>query len=107
MTDWWATMNDPIDGGAASTHNTAAMIRAQNDLYMVVNNNGAEINAAGDNTLAALAKGELTLGELQRSAANILHFMLQTRVFKRGEKPRADIVRLAAEPGCAADCEER
>ncbi|MBZ7564924.1 beta-glucosidase [Klebsiella grimontii] len=105
MTDWWATMNDPIDGGAASTHNTAAMIRAQNDLYMVVNNNGAEINAAGDNTLAALAKGELTLGELQRSAANILHFMLQTQVFKRGEKPRADIVRLAAEPGCAADCE--
>lgn len=57
MTDWWATMNDPIDGGAASTRNTAAMIRAQNDLYMVVNNNGAEVNAAGDNTLAALAKG--------------------------------------------------
>jgi beta-glucosidase len=45
MTDWWATMNDPVDGGAASTHNTAAMIRAQNDLYMVVNNNGAEVNA--------------------------------------------------------------
>lgn len=101
MTDWWATMNDPVDGGAASTHNTAAMIRAQNDLYMVVNNNGAEVNAGGDNTLEALAKGELTLGELQRCAINILDFIMQTQVFKRGDKPRADIIRLAAEPGRA------
>ncbi|RRZ78029.1 beta-glucosidase [Klebsiella oxytoca] len=105
MTDWWATMNDPIDGGAASTRNTAAMIRAQNDLYMVVNNNGAEVNAAGDNTLAALAKGELTLGELQRCAINILDFMLQTQAFKRGEAPRANVIHLAAEPACAAGCE--
>ncbi|WP_309146799.1 hypothetical protein [Klebsiella oxytoca] len=42
MTDWWATMNDPV-GGATRTHNTAAMILAQNDLYMVVNNNGAAL----------------------------------------------------------------
>ncbi|QSW16506.1 glycoside hydrolase family 3 C-terminal domain-containing protein [Klebsiella michiganensis] len=104
MTDWWATMNDPIDGGAASTHNTAAMIRAQNDLYMVVNNNGAEVNAGGDNTLAALATGELTLGELQRCAINILDFMLQTQVFKRGEMPRAGIIRLAADPACDGAC---
>lgn len=38
------------------------MIRAQNDLYMVVNNNGAEINAGDDNTLSALEDGTLTLG---------------------------------------------
>lgn len=104
MTDWWATMNDPVDGGAASTHNTAAMIRAQNDLYMVVNNNGAEVNAGGDNTLAALATGELTLGELQRCAINILDFMMQTQVFKGGEMPRAGIIRLAADPACDGAC---
>ncbi|VUS48369.1 glycoside hydrolase family 3 protein [Klebsiella spallanzanii] len=104
MTDWWATMNDPVDGGAASTHNTAAMIRAQNDLYMVVNNNGAEVNAGEDNTLEALTTGELTLGELQRCARNILDFMLQTQVFKRGKMPRAGIIRLAADPACDEAC---
>lgn len=88
MTDWWATMNDPVRGGKASTHNTAAMIRAQNDLYMVVNNNGAEVNASEDNTLPALTTGELTIGELQRSAMNILDFITQTQVFKRGDMPR-------------------
>lgn len=98
MTDWWATMNDPARGGEASRHNTAAMIRAQNDLYMVVGNNGAEVNAGEDNTLAALATGELTLGELQRCAANILRFMLQTQAFKRGELPQVAIVRVAPQP---------
>lgn len=88
MTDWWAKMNDAIAGGEATVNNTAAMIRAQNDLYMVINNNGAEINAGEDNTLAALADGTLTLGELQRCASNILSFMLHTQVVKRGEVPK-------------------
>lgn len=44
------------------------MVRAQNDLYMVVNNNGAEINSMEDDTIASLAEGKLTRGELQRSA---------------------------------------
>lgn len=38
MTDWWAKMNDP--GEAPRKENTAAMIQAQNDLYMV---NGTRI----------------------------------------------------------------
>ncbi|WP_163500605.1 hypothetical protein, partial [Escherichia coli] len=71
---------------------------------MVVNNNGAEVNAGGDNTLAALATGELTLGELQRCAINILDFMMQTQVFKRGEMPRAGIIHLAADPACDGAC---
>lgn len=88
MTDWWAKMNDPVTAGEASVNNTAAMIRAQNDLYMVVNNNGAEINAGDDNTLSALEDGTLTLGELQRCARNILSFLLSTQVAKRGDVPR-------------------
>lgn len=91
MTDWWAKMNDAIVGGDATVNNTAAMIRAQNDLYMVVNNNGAEINAGEDNTLTALADGTLTLGELQRCASNILLFMLHTQVVKRGEVPKVRV----------------
>ena len=54
MTDWWAKMNDVVNGGEADRRYTSFMVRAQNDLYMVVNNNGAAINAAGDDTVEAL-----------------------------------------------------
>lgn len=97
MTDWWAKMNDAINGGVATVNNIAAMIRAQNDLYMVVNNNGAEINAGDDNTLTALEEGTLTLGELQRCAHNILMFMLHTQVVKRGDKPKVNVPTIAAD----------
>ncbi len=42
MTDWWAKMNDVVAGGTEDRKNTGFMVRAQNDLYMVVNNYGAE-----------------------------------------------------------------
>ena len=44
MTDWWAKMNDVVEGGEESNQDTRDMVRSQNDLYMVVNNNGAEVN---------------------------------------------------------------
>ena len=59
------------------------MIRAQNDVYMVVNNNGAEINSNGDNTEEAVAEGRLTIGELQRTAKNICQFLLDSAVAHR------------------------
>ncbi|WP_068786131.1 glycoside hydrolase family 3 C-terminal domain-containing protein [Paenibacillus phocaensis] len=93
MTDWWAVMNDCAEGGPADAKNTSFMVRAQNDLYMVVNNNGAEINSLGDNTLEALANGTLTVGELQRCAMNICRFLMNAPVFAREPKP-ADEVRL-------------
>ncbi len=83
MTDWWAKMNDPAFGGKADMKNTAAMIRAQNDLYMVVTNGGAENNSFEDNTLEALREGKLTKAELQRSAVNICRFILSTPAAKR------------------------
>ena len=83
MTDWWSTMNDCVDGGKESPSNTAAMVRAQNDLYMVVDNLAAERNPMQDNTLEALADGRLTLGELQRCAANICRFLLNAPVMER------------------------
>lgn len=81
MTDWWAAINDVVLGGPGDMKQTASMIRAQNDLYMVVNNYGAEINSHEDDTLSALSTHRLELGELQRSAMNICRFIMETPAF--------------------------
>lgn len=92
MTDWWAKMNDVVEGGEGVKTRTADMVRAQNDLYMVVNNYGAEVNAAGDDTLEALREGRLTIGELQRCAENICRFLIQTRAYERfGKEPEKEV----------------
>jgi beta-glucosidase len=83
MTDWWASMNDVVLGGKESKQNTKAMVQSQNDLYMVVNNYGAEVNSAKDNTIESLENGSLTRGELQRCAINILEFIITAPVFFR------------------------
>jgi len=86
MTDWWARMNDVVAGGPESTKNTNFMVRAQNDLYMVINNYGAEINSGDDNTIESLENGTLTRGELQRSAINICDFLMHAPVFFRKQE---------------------
>ncbi|WP_354623829.1 glycoside hydrolase family 3 N-terminal domain-containing protein [Psychromonas sp. MME2] len=83
MTDWWAKMNDPIEAGKEDKRFTSFMIRAQNDIYMVVENDGAESNSMKDNTLEALQQGTLMLGELQRSAINICRFIMATPAMDR------------------------
>jgi beta-glucosidase len=79
MTDWWAKMND--EGCPASTNNTAAMIRAQNDLYMVVSN--SETNSHKDNSEEELEKGNISRGQLIRNSANICNFIMNSPVMKR------------------------
>jgi len=79
MTDWWANISE--DGNTPDKKNFAAMVRSQNDIYMVCPD-GA-VNSSGDNTLEELAAGTLTRGELQRSAANICRFLLGTHAFAR------------------------
>ena len=83
MTDWWAELNDCIEGGKQSTKNTAFMIKARNDLYMVVDNNGAESNVYDDNIEECLQNNTLTLGELQLCAKDIIQFLMQAPVGKR------------------------
>lgn len=90
MTDWWAHMNDPVNQGVPSRAHTDHMIRSQNDLYMVVNNYGAETNRAGDNTLKGLQEGTVTRGELQRSAKNICRVLLELPVMTRKQVFRDD-----------------
>lgn len=96
MTDWWAKMNHVSAGGPADRENTNFMIRAQNDLYMVVNNHGAEINAFNDNTSESLMDGTLTRGELQRSAINICHFLMHAPVFSRKQVIEEKTTKFAA-----------
>jgi len=79
MTDWWANINER--GGAPDKTNFAAMVRSQNDVYMVCPD--AEINSSGDNTLSALQSGKLTRAELQRSARNVCRFLLNTYALTR------------------------
>lgn len=101
MTDWWAKMNDPIHGGPADNKNTSSMIRAQNDLYMVVTNYGAEFNVFADNTIASLQEGKLTRGELQRCAMNICRFLMAAPVFSRKQTSEEKVHPYAADPSLA------
>ncbi len=79
MTDWWSTGND--EGEPGDVHNVAAMVRGQNDLFMVVNN--AEENSQKDNSAKALAAGKVTRGEYLRAAANICRYLMRTPAFAR------------------------
>ncbi len=88
MTDWWAKMND--EGEEATVKNTAAMVRSQNDLYMVVADSLSNSNE--DNLEEGLKSGAVTRGELQRSAANICRFLMQSPAWLRskGEETELD-----------------
>ncbi|MCM1522883.1 MAG: glycoside hydrolase family 3 C-terminal domain-containing protein [Ruminococcus sp.] len=77
MTDWWADINRR--GCPPDRTDFAAMAAAQNDVYMVCAD-GADNN---DNTLAELSSGGLTRGELQRNAANICSFLMNTHAMER------------------------
>ena len=79
MTDWWARGND--EGCPGDRGNMAAMIRAQNDLYMVASSSADNSNA--DNSLASLTAGTVTRAEYQRTAANICRFLMRMPVFAR------------------------
>nr|WP_211184621.1 glycoside hydrolase family 3 C-terminal domain-containing protein [Paenibacillus lemnae] len=96
MTDWWAKMNDPVQGGQHDEKNTAAMVRAQNDLYMVVQNYGAQFNVMDDNTIQSLASGGVTRGELQRAASNICRFLMAAPVFAREPQAEPPLLKLTA-----------
>ncbi len=88
MTDWWAEAGV---AGQGERGNAAAVIGAQNDLYMVCKD--AETNSNGDDSEEAMKDGTTTRGEYQRCAANICRFILGKPVFARlvGEGNEMDI----------------
>ena len=79
MTDWWAKCND--EGQEGQRTNTAAMVRAQNDLYMVTACAGE--NSAHDNSAQGLAQGTVSRGDFQRCAKNICRFLLNSPALPR------------------------
>ena len=76
MTDWWAKMNHPVNGGIG--HNTVKgyMVMAQNDLFMVVGHDEAT-DFSVDLLMDFVERGELIVGELQRCAQNICQFLME------------------------------
>ncbi len=82
MTDWWAKIND--EGQDASLTNLAAMVRAQNDVYMVTLN----AESYKDNQAQALSDGTLTRAELVRNAANICRFLMASPAMQRWFKAK-------------------
>lgn len=79
MTDWWAEMNE--EGKPASAKNVAAMVRSQNDVYMVVHD--SEKNSNGDNLEESLQNNTLKRADLQRCAINILKVLMRLAVMDR------------------------
>lgn len=77
MTDWWADISER--GQKQRKNNFAAMARAQNDVYMVC----SDSENHNDNTIASLENGTLNRSELQRNAANICRFLMNSNAMKR------------------------
>lgn len=77
MTDWWAEIDDK-DMRCHNGSNLTEMVKAQNDVYMVV----SDAATYKDDMEDSFKTGYLTLGELQRCAKNILNFVMNTVTFK-------------------------
>ena len=93
MTDCWAKINRR--GQAVDKSALAAMAMAQNDVYMVCSC-GAHND---DNILASLKDGSLQRSELQRCAANICRFLMNTHAMNRllGTECRINIINRPAD----------
>lgn len=93
MTDWWANINER--GMEPDKTDFAAMVRAQNDVYMVC----ADCVEHEDNIMQALADGTLNRSELQRCAANICRFAMQTHAMGRllGDAPEIEVLNRPAD----------
>ena len=74
MSDWWANANNP--GEKAYKENRAPMVTAQNDLFMVCQDTIKESD--NDNVKSEFEAGRVSRGDLQRNAANILHFIMNS-----------------------------
>ena len=94
MTDWWASMNDCVAGGKPSVHDLASMVKARNDVYMVVPNDTAENGGHGDNLESAVADGSLDIAFVQQCAIDIVGVIKETLAAKNPLRPLKDEIRV-------------
>ncbi len=87
MTDWWAAMNDCVKGGEATVRNMAQMVKARNDVYMVVVNDTADKGGFGDNLAESLEEEYLTVSEIQICAKDVINFLCMTNAAKKELRP--------------------
>ena len=78
MTDWWAKIND-VENMPGDTHKIKAMVRAQNDVYMVTDDAASYPN----DIMEGLESDYITIGELQRCAMNICRYIMRSPTFER------------------------
>ena len=78
MTDWWAHITN-FDDNKTSTSDFASMVKAVNDVYMVMEN----AKDHDDSLLPSLKSGYLKRAELQVCAINILNFVMYTHAYER------------------------
>ena len=88
MTDWWAYINKEVTlAEKYSLEDHSVMARSQNDVYMVCTSVEKE-NLLESDTYKELTEGDgslITRAELQRNAANILNFAMNTPAMDRVE----------------------
>ena len=94
MTDWWANQNEE-----GLLRQEAAMVRAQNDVAMPVADEA-------DSIVNAVNAGVLTLGEVQRSAINVLNYLLKSPAFARMYNLDYESPYVAHEPWFGVEKEE-
>ena len=93
MTDWWTKIDNPING-TFSEHNLSAMVRAQNDVYMVT----SDATNNFDDLESAVNKGELNLAQLQRSARNLFIASVDSLAYKNFDKEKPFIGNICETP---------
>lgn len=75
MTDWWASSN--IKGQGGNNNNLKALVRSQNDIYMVCESSENKPH----NILEGLNEGYIVRSDLQRSAKNLLKYIITSPTF--------------------------
>lgn len=79
MTDWWADINE--EGTGPSMEQLSAMVKAQNDVFMVVEDTTKHMGDLEEQ----LADGRLKRAALVRSAENICRMLMRSPVMSRVE----------------------
>ena len=77
MTDWWAKAN--CKNGEGTKENLKAMVRAQNDVYMVC----PIAEEKTHNIYEGLKEGYIVRSDLQRCAINLLRYIIKSPTFEK------------------------